>query len=121
MEAADCLKDSDEMTESDIIEGPRIEVGNEERTNCDSREKQEFCTESIAALRAKAQEHNAKMTQNISDRDQRDAAKINHPDHRDGVNSGQPDKNLHCRRLDETMYRRNSFEDTHSDVEIRVV
>ena len=120
MEAAECLKDSDEMGDSDINDGPRMEALIEERTKCDSREKQEFCTESIAALRAKAQEHNAKLTQNISDRDERGAVTISHQDHRDAVNSSQPDENLHCRRLDESMYR-SSYEDTHSDMEIRVV
>ena len=122
MEAAECLKDSDDMTDSDVNDGPRIDVlARDDRTKCDSREKQEFCTESIAALRAKAQEHNAKLTQNISDRDQRDVVTMNQQDRRDAVNN-QSEESLHSRRhsLEESMYR-GSYEDTHSDMEIRVV
>ena len=108
MEAAECLQKEDETAENDRNDTHDISRtdGRNERT--DSREKQEFCTESIAVLRAKAQEHNAKLTQNISDRDQRDTIQCSHSD------------TLLCRRLDESVYR-NSFEETHSDMEIRVV
>ena len=115
MEAAECLQQDDETVEIDQNEHREhrehhehhdiltSEGRTEDRTH--SREKQEFCSESIAVLRAKAQEHNAKITQNITERDVRDPVLTN---------------DLLCRRLDENVYR-TSFEDSHSDVEIRVV
>ena len=118
MEAAECLQQDDETVEIDQNEHREhrehhehhehhdiltSESRTEDRTH--SREKQEFCSESIAVLRAKAQEHNAKITQNITDRDVRDPVLTN---------------DLLCRRLDENVYR-TSFEDSHLDVEIRVV
>lgn len=122
MEAADCLKNDDESTDkegSDFRDISRLEGRNEDRTTTDSREKQEFCSESIAVLRAKAQEHNAKLTQTVSDRDHREAAQFNHPNQRDDVKCSHSD-NLICRRVDDSIFR-NSFEETHSEMEIRVV